>query len=243
MRVFFYIALIFVLYPGIAICQTQPRFTISEYNTENGLPANGIKGIAYDKETNFLWIATEAGVLRFNGQEFKVFTTRNLPQLSSERIAILAANKKGEIVFLDTKTNAFRIDKNKPVLLKTHDTISAINYKTVLSFKLSNALLSRKMELLEVISQPNIYNTIVEVNDTACLFTNNSNEILYYSIFKTKADTIRKKQRFTSYLFEADNQPFCKDENGNIFIIDTRQKTFKSISLYYQQKKVFHLKR
>ncbi len=238
MRVFLFIVLIFALHPGRIICQSTQSFIISEYNTENGLPANGIKGIAYDKETNFLWIATEAGILRFNGQDFKIFTTRNLPQLSSERIATLTANKKGKIVFLDTKTNTFRIEKNKPVLLKKHDTVSTINYNSVLSFKLSNSILSRKMELIEGGSQPNIYNTIVEVNDTACIFTNNDNAILYYSIFKTKADTIRKKQDFASYLFETDNQPFCRDENGNIFKINTKLKTLESVSLRYQQKEI-----
>ncbi len=236
MRVFFYIVFIFSLYAGYAVCQTQQRFIVSEYNTENGLPANGIKGIAYDKETNFLWIATEAGILRFNGQDFKVFTTRNLPHLSSERIAILAANKKGEIVFLDTKTNTFRIQMNKPVLFRKHDTISTINYNSVLSFKLSNYILTRKMELLEANSQPNIYNTIVEVHDTACIFTNNNNEILYFSIFKTKADTISKKQSVAPYLFETDNQSFCKDENGNFFRINTNPKGIESISLLLEQK-------
>jgi signal transduction histidine kinase len=219
-----------------SFAQAKKDFIISEYNTENGLPANGIKGIAFDKKTNLLWIATEAGLLRFNGQEFKIFTTRNLPQLSSERIAILAANKKGEIIFLDTKTNTFRIDKNKPVLLKKHDTISYINYNSVLAFKLSNPILARKMELIDAKSQPNIYNTIVEVNDTACIFTNNDNTIIYYSIFKTKADTIRKNQGFAPYLFEADNQLFCRDEHGNVFKINTKLKTLESISLKYQQK-------
>jgi signal transduction histidine kinase len=238
MRAYLLIGFAFFTFTSPAFSQSANKFIVQEYNSENGLPANGIKGIAYDKATNFLWIATEAGILRFNGQDFKVFTTRNLPQLSSERIAILAANKKGEIVFLDTKINTFRIEKNKPVLLKKHDAISTINYNSILSFKLSNPILSRKMELIEAKSQPNIYNTIVEVNDTACVFTNNDNAILYYSVFKTKADTIRKKQRFVPYLFETDNQIFCKDENGNVFKLNTKLKTLESISLKYQQKEI-----
>jgi len=231
-----FIALIYFFCQVDAFTQTQKDFTITEFNTENGLPANGIKGIAYDRETNFLWIGTEAGILRFNGQDFKIFNTRNLPQLSSERIAILAANKKGKIVFLDTKTNTFRIEKNKPVLLKKHDTIGTINYNSVLSIKLSNPILARKMELIDAKDQANIYNTIVEVNDTACVFTNNNNEILYYSIFKTKADTISKKQPFPPYLFETNNQVFCRDENGYVFKINTKLKILESISLNFQQK-------
>jgi len=233
-----FIALIYLCCHVTAFPQTQKGFTITEFNTENGLPANGIKGIAYDLETNFLWIGTEAGIMRFNGQDFKTFTTRNLPYLSSERIASLTANKKGEILFMDTKTNTFRIDKNKPVLFKKHDTVNYVNYNSVLSMKLSNPLLTRKIELLDSNSTLNIYNPIIEVNDTACIFTNNENEILYYSISKIKADTIGKKQRVTPYLFESDNQPFSRDEKGNIFKINAALKTLEPISLLYQQKPI-----
>jgi len=65
-----------------AFSQTPKSFIITTFNTENGLTANGIKGLAYDRKTNFLWVATEAGIMRFNGQDFKAFTTRDLPQLS-----------------------------------------------------------------------------------------------------------------------------------------------------------------
>ena len=63
-----------------AISQFDKGFIVNEYNTENGLPANGIKGIAFDRKTNFLWVATEAGIMRFNGQDFKTFTTRDIPR-------------------------------------------------------------------------------------------------------------------------------------------------------------------
>ena len=39
----------------------------------NGLPSNGIKGLQGDDSVGCLWIATEAGVVRYNGISFKTF--------------------------------------------------------------------------------------------------------------------------------------------------------------------------
>ncbi len=43
------------------------------YNYENGLPSNLVKAIAQDKN-GFIWIATDGGFVRFDGQNFKTFS-------------------------------------------------------------------------------------------------------------------------------------------------------------------------
>jgi signal transduction histidine kinase len=90
-----------------------PQFTIRWFNTENGLPANGIKGIQWDPETELVWIATEAGIARFNGTEFNLFTRTNNPILASERINYIVKNKKGKIYLCEYTGNAITIHKNK----------------------------------------------------------------------------------------------------------------------------------
>ena len=40
----------------------QSTYHIQRFTTDNGLPSNGIKGLQWDAQTGFLWIATEAGV-------------------------------------------------------------------------------------------------------------------------------------------------------------------------------------
>lgn len=47
---------------------------IYNYNIYNGLPSNRIYDIITDKH-GYLWIATEKGVVKYNGYEFKVFGT------------------------------------------------------------------------------------------------------------------------------------------------------------------------
>jgi ligand-binding sensor domain-containing protein/signal transduction histidine kinase len=60
------------------------RYTRRHYTDENGLPQNSVKFIAPDKN-GFVWLATENGLVRFDGQHFRTFNKDNIP-LSSSRI-------------------------------------------------------------------------------------------------------------------------------------------------------------
>lgn len=50
-----------------AVGQLATGYRVQSFTTDNGLPSNGIKGLQWDEQNGFLWIATEAGVARFNG--------------------------------------------------------------------------------------------------------------------------------------------------------------------------------
>lgn len=55
-------------FTGKSIAQTT-RYSIEHYGEEEGLPQNTINSILPDKN-GFLWIATESGITRFNGNRF-----------------------------------------------------------------------------------------------------------------------------------------------------------------------------
>lgn len=61
------------------------RFSLTRYNTENGLRSNAINGMVQDS-LGLVWIATEAGLVRFDGQQFTHFDQSNIPELESSRI-------------------------------------------------------------------------------------------------------------------------------------------------------------
>ncbi|AXY72533.1 hypothetical protein D3H65_00415 [Paraflavitalea soli] len=60
------------------------QYTRRHYTDEDGLPQNSVKFIAPDKN-GFVWLATENGLVRFDGQHFRTFNKDNIP-LSSSRI-------------------------------------------------------------------------------------------------------------------------------------------------------------
>lgn len=62
-------------------------FDIRHFNSENGLPQNSIKAIAPDGY-GFIWIASEAGLLRYDGRSFKVYNRKNTGTLTSRMLDI-----------------------------------------------------------------------------------------------------------------------------------------------------------
>ncbi|HTQ28146.1 MAG TPA: ATP-binding protein [Puia sp.] len=73
-----------------------PGFSVSHYNSENGLPQNSIKGIERDR-IGYLWLATEMGLVRFDGSGFRVFNMANAPQLGTNRMVGLRMQGDGTI--------------------------------------------------------------------------------------------------------------------------------------------------
>ena len=53
------------------------------WTTENGLPQNSIHSI-FQSRDGYMWIATEGGIARFNGIDFKTFNHENTPAFASD---------------------------------------------------------------------------------------------------------------------------------------------------------------
>ncbi|HVU54318.1 MAG TPA: triple tyrosine motif-containing protein [Puia sp.] len=90
-----------------------PGYRIERFTTDNGLPSNGIKGLQWDETTGFLWLATEAGVTRYNGMDFLTFSKANTPEIVSERMLFLFKNQAGRIYTSDETGNIFFVMQNR----------------------------------------------------------------------------------------------------------------------------------
>lgn len=64
-----------------------PHYNIVNYNGDNALPQNSINDMAFDRN-GFLWLATEMGMVRFDGRNFREYNTANCPALLSDRCAL-----------------------------------------------------------------------------------------------------------------------------------------------------------
>jgi signal transduction histidine kinase len=51
-------------------------YSITHYNSDNGLSQNSINAMAFDKN-GFLWLATKWGIVRFDGKNFREYNTEN----------------------------------------------------------------------------------------------------------------------------------------------------------------------
>ncbi len=73
-----------------------PGYSVINYNSDNALPQNSINDMAFDPN-GFLWLATEMGMVRFDGQQFREYNMANSPALYTNRCFLVNA-AKGQII-------------------------------------------------------------------------------------------------------------------------------------------------
>ena len=79
--------------------QSNPsQYVATVWQTEQGLPVNTVQEIVQDSE-GYLWLATDAGLARFDGVRFRVFGGEDFPSLQSSRFQSLYAGHSGELWF------------------------------------------------------------------------------------------------------------------------------------------------
>jgi hypothetical protein len=72
------------------------EYLVRAWGTEDGLPENSATAIVQAQE-HYLWFGTFNGLVRFNGDNFKVFNPANTPQLPSAGIVNLYADKRDRL--------------------------------------------------------------------------------------------------------------------------------------------------
>ncbi|HET7346543.1 MAG TPA: two-component regulator propeller domain-containing protein, partial [Acidobacteriaceae bacterium] len=65
--------------PHTAVAQ----YGFQSWQTDTGLPQNTVHAIVQGRN-GFLWIATEGGLVRFDGEQFSVIARSNTPRLPSD---------------------------------------------------------------------------------------------------------------------------------------------------------------
>jgi ligand-binding sensor domain-containing protein/signal transduction histidine kinase len=72
------------------------QYSRKVWHTENGLPQNTVRAILQTND-GYLWLGTEEGLARFNGNDFVLFNSANTPQLQSNLIQSLRQSSTGDL--------------------------------------------------------------------------------------------------------------------------------------------------
>ncbi|HEX4651966.1 MAG TPA: two-component regulator propeller domain-containing protein [Granulicella sp.] len=72
------------------------EYSRQSWQTESGLPQNTVHAVLQTRD-GFLWIATEGGLVRFDGQDLLTFDTANTPEFHSNLINDLAEDDRGTL--------------------------------------------------------------------------------------------------------------------------------------------------
>ena len=205
---------------------SQLPYTFERLNTESGLPTNTIKGLQFDEKHRFLWIATESGIVRYNGHNFQRFGDQEEKSILNNRVVYFSKAENGTLFGKFVDATSFSINKNNVLI-----------GKTTLKNNILNEFIENKYQLIlnksniEVFS--NNFNTY-KINDE--VFSINERYLIRFK--KNRVDSL--------FLFDKDVQGF---QMGNrLFIINDKNilseieisKTISSSKTLVTVKKVDH---
>lgn len=101
----------FLIFPALLFTQNiAAQYRFDSFTTDNGLPQNGVRGIAQTPD-GYLWFTTFDGLVRFDGVKFTVFDKNNTKGIAGNRFSILFAETDGTL-YLGTEDSGLTVYRN-----------------------------------------------------------------------------------------------------------------------------------
>ena len=210
------IKFLLVLLCSFGLCTnsySQLQYSFERINTENGLPTNALKGIVFDDVNRFLWVATESGILRYNGHSFQTFGDSKETSILNSRIINVVKKQDHSIFGTLEDFTIYNIEKNKVNYKRVKDVkhwadeLASLIYQTSIK-KINKNHLSISFPLLK------FGNYFVELEDNKLFYFNNDTSV------------ILKEGLNRHSIFVLDNQLFVISASGlvNKVVVERNQK-------------------
>lgn len=120
-------SIVIILFFSVTPVQSQPDtvngYSVQHFTDENGLPQNSINDLFFDKD-GYLWLASQVGLVRFNGSSFQLYYPNDKPVMESN-IVLLGKNDQGLIYFQTNDHNLYCYGGNNNQLLDPVNTPSS----------------------------------------------------------------------------------------------------------------------
>lgn len=98
-------------------------YLVESWRTDQGLPSDLVVGISQTPD-GYLWVATNAGLARFDGVRFRVFEPGNTPALRSEQCAPIFVDREGVLWIPTMGGNVTRLHDGRFTTLGKADGIA-----------------------------------------------------------------------------------------------------------------------
>ena len=233
MRLLLTTTILFFLLHHNLNAQQSNEYQLLQFNTENGLPSNGIKGIQWEKETGLLWIATEAGIVRYNGLEFKNYSYEDDPHISNDRMLFIVKNNKGKIYTTDFSGKVYSVEKNRIKYL-FQEKISGNPNSNLFTLNVSEILKNASFENPSRNPFGIQFDRIVPLDDTTT-FIIHYGEVYKYSISQRKPITLFNDGKDFINGFKSNEGYFLCSATNELFKYDINEQHLIPIRIIARQ--------
>ncbi|MGE5521396.1 MAG: sensor histidine kinase [Candidatus Dadabacteria bacterium] len=189
-------------------CIGQHEYTITNINSENGLPQNTVKDLHFDN-AGFLWIATENGLLRYDGYVFKTFSSHDVEPINN-RIIRLNCNPGNQLFAIDINGTIAEISNGKITVVRKGSFNHPLSPIISLGNQLPASLFMRMDQDSNLFEQENsILENFIAINDDE-----------YYVVYDKAISLYKKTERKDVFSFPTANRHEVFSINGQLFVLD-----------------------
>lgn len=110
------------------------QYRFDSWTTDNGLPQNGLRGIAQTPD-GYLWMTTFAGLVRFDGIRFTTFNKSNTKGIISNRFTGIYCDKGGALYASSTEDGTLTVYRNGIFTSYTADQVPGHYIENIQSYK------------------------------------------------------------------------------------------------------------
>src|SRR6201991_1500652 len=96
--------------PALTQSDSSNGYSVQHFTDENGLPQNSINDMLFDND-GYLWLASQVGLVRFNGSSFKLYYPNDKPIMESN-ILYLGKDHRGTFYFQTDDHNLYSYPGN-----------------------------------------------------------------------------------------------------------------------------------
>jgi ligand-binding sensor domain-containing protein len=195
-------------------------FLAFKYTSQDGLLTNLISDVSFDRN-GYFWLATQAGLSRFDGQNFFNYSSKDFDFIKSNRFYVIEKKTDGRLFVTNDVNQLFLIDSKSKLLELSNkkfgvDFIVSMNKKII--FLNDDCTLSKG----EMESYINKTSQLYWIDKNTYYLFNEAN-ILYNG--KTKLHNQNFIHDIES-VFDLDSKLYIVDRNKKIFSIDQSKVEF-----------------
>lgn len=221
MRKFRYFTLILFLSSFFCFSQEKNYFLQQHLNSENGLPQNSIRDMVFSP-SGYLWIATEDGLVRFDGKNCKIYSALNSGLSKNRILQLLLFNDKK--VYCVTEDNlVFVIDEqgNKVNIHQVAE-LNHIGFSSFHLFKSENLTQLKKICNLLVPENLQLFDktSFLALDNMQYIIQRDKKGILIYDQHLSFIKHIDIPNSLAIDFFQQKNQLYYKANQHDYFQID-----------------------